>query len=271
LGRSGVAGVLATLWEFENRTDGTAAMHGRIHTFCDAALNLVFPPSCFACGHELTPGSSRAQTLFCAECLEQLQIYQPPFCFRCGCGQVGSSGFCPHCLGAKLDFDRAIALGHYSGHFRDIVLRMKKSAGESLALATGELMWVYCRDRLLETEPDFITPVPMHWLRRTRRGTNSAAILAEVLGRRLHVPVWSGVLRRHRNTLPQSGLSRRQRVRNLSGALALGVGYGLQGTRVLLVDDIMTTGSTCNAATRLLKAAGVVHVTVVSVVRSPAA
>jgi ComF family protein len=262
---------MATLREFVNQTGETAAMQGRIQTFCDAALNLVFPPSCFTCGHELTPNSNRERILFCAECLEQLQIYQPPFCSCCGCGQLGSSGACPHCSGCKLDFDRAIALGHYSGCFRDLVLRMKKSSGESLALAAGELMWVHCRDRLREAEPDFITPVPMHWLRRTQRGTNSAAILAEVLGRRLHVPVRPGILRRHRNTLPQSGLSPRQRVRNLRGAMALGVGYGLQGTRVLLVDDIMTTGSTCNAATRLLKAAGVVHVTVAAVVRSPAA
>ena len=262
--------MVATLREFTNPTDETAAMQERIHTFCDAALNLVFPPSCFACGRELTPNSSCGRILFCADCLDQLQIYEPPFCSRCGCGQLGSSEFCPHCLNDKLDFDRAIALGDYGGHFREMVLRMKKSSGESLALAVGELMWVYCRDRLREVEADFIVPVPMHWLRRTRRGTNSAAILAEVLGRRLRVPVHPGILRRHRNTLPQSGLSHRQRVRNLSGALALGVSYGLQGTRVLLVDDIMTTGSTCNAATGLLKTAGVVHVTVATAVRSPA-
>ena len=117
-------------------------------------------------------------------------------------------------------------------------------------------------------EADLVVPVPNFWWKHFVRGTNSPTLLAHVFSRHLRIPVESRCLRRRRNTLPQSSLRPTGRVRNLQGALNVTTGYALQGAKVLLVDDLMTTGSTCNEATRRLKEAGAGQVTVAVLARA---
>jgi predicted amidophosphoribosyltransferase len=107
----------------------------------------------------------------------------------------------------------------------------------------------------------------MFWTRRLRRGTNSPEALAQTLGRQLGVPV-RGLLRRRRNTLPQAPLPPRERFRNVRGAFALRKSGALDGIRILVVDDILTTGATCSEAAGVLKAAGAAWVGVVVVARA---
>jgi ComF family protein len=156
-------------------------------------------------------------------------------------------------------------LGDYSGPLREVVLRMKHQSGELLSLVMGDLLAGRLRQRHTEVEFDCIVPVPMHWLRRLFRPVHVPSLLAERVSAGLAVAT-RRVLRFRRNVRQQSTLSPAMRRQNVRGALAVKPGYHLADARVLLIDDILTTGATADEATRCLRRAGAktVHVAVVA-------
>lgn len=242
----------------------------------DAALDLVFPAACAGCGAEMDAEvASSPRQSFCETCLEAMTLFSGIVCRQCGvpvpAGTQASQenpANCPRCRGPKLWFDEAIAAGEYTGRLRELLLRMKSREGDAVSMAIGQLWWQNCSERLAAVGADVVAPIPMHWRRRVSRGTNSAAVLAEVLAARLRVPHAAGLLRRRRHTKPQSGLPATQKWLNVRGAFSLRAGYYLQGANVLLVDDILTTGATCSAAARALKRSGAEKVMVAVVARS---
>ena len=160
-------------------------------------------------------------------------------------------------------------LGVYEDRLRDAILNAKRPAHEPLTMALGGLLAHRWQEELLQFRPDVIVPVPMYWLRRLLRGVNSPEILSAELSRVLGTPV-ARLLIRQRNTLPQKELLPRERFKNVRGAFRLrGKRIArLEGSRVLLVDDILTTGATCSEAARVLKQAGVAAVAVAVVARA---
>jgi ComF family protein len=145
---------------------------------------------------------------------------------------------------------------------------MKHRQGETLAAALAELL-VRRRQADLEAfRPDLVAPVPMHWWRRLGRGFNSPDVLAQVLARALRVPWAAELLVRRRNTIPQMRLAPKMRFQNLRGALRLRADGAIAGRRVLLVDDILTTGATCSEAARVLKQADAAWVGVAVLARA---
>lgn len=232
-----------------------------------AGLDLLFPPECAGCRAEMaTAGMPR----FCGECIGRLNSLRGATCVRCGAAVPGTAARpnCHLCHGKKLLFDEAIALGEYDGLLRDWLLAMKHGRSESLTLALAELIWQQCGSRLELLQPDVVVPVPMHWRRRWAHGTNSAELLAERLARHLRAPLATGLLRRTRHTAPQFSLPPSERPANVRGAFAVRSGYHLRGARVLVVDDILTTCSTCSAVARVLKQRGAGHVAVVVAART---
>jgi predicted amidophosphoribosyltransferase len=145
---------------------------------------------------------------------------------------------------------------------------MKHAAGESLSAAVGQLLAARRGGLVNAFDADFALPVPMYWGRRIWRGVNSAEVLAEELGRVIQIPVLSGAIVRSRNTFPQKDLGTSERFRNVRGAFALSRGYGLGDARVLVVDDILTTGATCSEVAKTLKKGGVKAVAAVVVGRA---
>jgi ComF family protein len=141
---------------------------------------------------------------------------------------------------------------------------MKWAAGEPIAEAMGELLITHRRDAI----PDVVAPVPMHWQRRWVRKTNSPDILAAKVASFLQVPCQVRLLRLKRNILPQKGLKISDRRRNLADAFRVAKGYDIRGARVLLVDDVLTTGATCDAAAKALRMAGARSVAVVVLART---
>lgn len=131
--------------------------------------------------------------------------------------------------------------------------------------AMGRFLYVVRGDQLASARPTHVVPIPMHWQRRLIRGTNSPDILAERLAEGLGVPVMHRALRRCRNTLPQKDLKPHERFQNVRGAFQWASPEQLQGARVLLVDDILTTGATCSEAARVLKKAGGAQAVIVAV------
>ncbi len=237
-----------------------------------ALVDLVFPPACVSCfapiDADLAPWPG---VLLCPHCAGELALIAGPTCHQCGAPTAegrDSVERCARCDGRKLWFDGTIALGHYVGRLRQMLLLMKGARGDPTSLAVAELIWQRRGPQLRAVAPHLVVPIPIHWLRRWSRGTNSATLLAENLARRLRVPVSTRVLRRRRNTPSQATLPPSQRWPNVRRAFSVKKGYPLEHAHVLLVDDILTTGATCSEAARALKRAGAARVTVVVAARS---
>jgi ComF family protein len=240
-----------------------------IRTFGRGLLDLALPPRCLHCDDDLTPASDIS---LCLKCVQLIAPELPDCCRRCGAilpEGVAASESCPSCHGFPLRFDAVYPLGRYEGALRDVVLKTKRLSSEALSLTVGRLLAARLRDRIVQFNPQEIVPIPMHWARRLIRGVNSPELLAECLGRNLRIPVLRTLARR-RYTSPQKDLLPRERFRNVRGAFRLRFGHRrrLQGARVLLVDDILTTGATCSEAAKLLKQAGAAAVAVAVVARA---
>ncbi|HBT77812.1 MAG TPA: hypothetical protein DEB39_13020, partial [Planctomycetaceae bacterium] len=185
---------------------------------------------------------------------------------------------CDRCRDDFFFFHRAVVLGDYEDALRSLVLRMKTERRGLSMLAVAGLLWERREHPIREANADRIVPVPMHFARRFWRGVNSPDILAGELGRRLGIPVLDRLVRRVKPTRPQFSLAPEERFENLQGAFSLsqhrrrtgraGVNEDISNKRILLVDDILTTGNTCNTVSRLLLDAGAASVTVVAVAKA---
>ncbi len=221
-----------------------------------ALTDLLYPPSCWACGSSL---ERQAQAL-CGACA---LVPLGEACRRCGEPQgPGASTMedCDTCRGRPLAFSRVAALGRYEGGLRRAVQRAKFEGelgawawmGKALADHVAALPWA--------GEVDAVVPVPSTWRARLARGANPAALLAGAVSRRLERPRRPWLLRRP--TPPQVGLGRRERLANVEGAFRISPEATPSGLRLLLVDDVMTTGATVDVCARALKAAGALRVDV---------
>lgn len=241
-GKTGSVFVIARWWQ------------ERIGRWRRAAMNLLFPPRCALCDADL--GDPEDGLLLCGECQAQMAPREWCGCPRCGVHRHPSAPaglHCPACRASRFGFDGVVPLGSYGGLLRDAVLKMKRAAGEPLSAAAGEYLVRRRGAQIASLRPELVVPIPMHWRRRLVRQTNSPDLLAERLARFLGVPLLDRALRRCRNTLPQKGLPPRERFENVRGAFHAAAKRDLRGTRILLVDDVLTTGATCSEAARLLK------------------
>jgi ComF family protein len=162
-------------------------------------------------------------------------------------------------------------LGRYEGSLREAVLRAKNLAGESIAAALGGLLAERLRaslDDVPASHFDLVVPVPSYWWRRVRRGTNEAAVLSQVVAERLRLPEASDLLVCRRNLRRQHELNTTERRRNVRGAFRKSWGYDIDDARILLIDDVLTTGATANEIARVLRAAGAATVSVAVVCRA---
>ncbi|MDD4266780.1 MAG: ComF family protein [Pirellulaceae bacterium] len=228
-----------------------------------SAADVLFPPRCVRCAVDL---AASWPILLCTECAEQLTASGEASCRRCGAWRAASRGdasSCGECQSARLEFDAVMSLGPYRGALREAILEMKRPQGEPLSAAVAGLLAARRGEQIRSFEPDGIVPVPMFWRRRMWRGTNSAELLATEIGRILNIPVVPGLVVRTRNTIPQKDLSSRQRFQNVRGAFRIGKGYGLGEARIVVVDDVLTTGATCGEVAKTLKKAGAAGVAVV--------
>lgn len=216
----------------------------------------LFPDRCRLCDRVLrllTPAP------VCKNCLDSLRAAESPFlCQRCGLPFEAAAPLhgvdeCGLCRLRVWDFDRVRAFGAYEGPLRRLIHLLKYDKMSPLARPLAERMAA----RLPEVgTADILVPVPLYRWRRWRRGFNQAEVLAKELARLSGTPWSRKILRRTRPTRPQVGLSHRERRLNLAGAFAVSSPGVLNGRRVLLVDDVMTTGATLDACARALKSAG---------------
>jgi len=160
-------------------------------------------------------------------------------------------------------FDAAYSFGFYEDELRELIHLFKYGRVQTLAKPLGRLLAVALPR---EQEFDMIVPMPLHWRKRWQRGFNQSALLASEIGRRANIPVKSA-LRRIRPTAAQAGLTNAKRRLNVSGAFRARKRAALAGKRVLLVDDVLTTGATAASCARALKIAGARQVTLLTLAR----
>ncbi len=232
-------------------------------SFLRGIVQLLYPSACLICDTQ-TP-----ERPLCDTCESKLASDPVERCPRCAY-PVGSyselEGGCNQCRGS-FSFETVVCLGSYEGLLRDVVLQCKRSSGESLAEILGE-HWAHCKlDELQSWHPDFIVPVPLHWWRRWRRGYNQSRALAQSLSRILNVPMIQ-CLRRIRPTASQARQQITARRENVKGAFQAKSSPAIQGKRALLIDDVLTSGSTANEATKALRKAGVSSVMVGALARA---
>ncbi len=227
--------------------------------------DLVYPNVCVRCESLLADSAID----FCPTCVQA--ITHDPFatCPRCS-SSVGEFSYlaegCPRCRDDRFHFDGVIRLGPYDGLLRDCILSMKHRAGETLAECVG-LLWARHQEACFrEIGADVVIPVPLHWWRRLRRGYNQSECLALAVAAHLKVPHSPSALKRIRPTKSQVVLTATARRENLKGAFRASRRTNVSGRKVLLVDDVLTTGSTVSDAARALKEAGAsaVHVAVLA-------
>ena len=229
------------------------------------ALDAVLPPRCLACGTVVA-----GEGALCPPCWARLSFIGAPRCARCGLPfafEVAPDALCGGCLQSEPLFDRARAALAYDDASRPLVLSFKHGDGTHAAPALGR--WIAAAAAELLGDADLVAPVPLHRWRLFRRRYNQAALLAGAVARIGDRPSAPGLLVRRRRTPSQGGLSRAGRIANVRGAFAMAAGQAglVQDRRVLLVDDVMTTGATLSECARVLRRAGAAGVDVATLAR----
>jgi competence protein ComFC len=177
---------------------------------------------------------------------------------------LDEQGRCALCRRGVRGFDAAYSFGFYEDELRQLIHLFKYGRIRTLSAPLGRLL---ARALPREQTFDVIVPMPLHWRKRWQRGFNQAELLAREIGRRTQTPV-RNALRRVRNTASQAGLTSAKRRDNVSGAFQVKKRMILDGRRVLLIDDVMTTGATAASCARALKRAGAPQVTLLTLARA---
>lgn len=234
-------------------------------------LRTVLPPRCGGCG-----AVTDTVHAVCADCWIGLRFISDPLCACCGYPfelaadeNTGDGILCGECLRKKPAFDRARAALVYDDASRDYLLRFKH--GDRTDLTPLLSRWLVQTGRDFWADADIILPVPLHRTRLLMRRYNQSGLLAASLSRQIGIGWHGTVLRRLRKTRSLGGLGPSSRKREVGGAFGvddrIAQRIGLSGARVVLIDDVLTTGATANACARILKRAGAMHVDVITVAR----
>lgn len=221
-----------------------------------AALDLVFPPHCAACGQR--------GAWLCDVCRSAIVRFVPPSCPHCGQPRR-SATLCPACRRQSSSLEGIRSLGPFVRPLQQAIHALKYGGLRVLAPLLSDLLAEHWQREPLPV--DVIVPVPLHRARERRRGYNQARLLARELSKRIGVPVCAEALLRRRDTPPQVGLSRAARYENVRRAFTVGREH-LAGKRVLLLDDVLTTGATLEACAEPLLADGVRSVWALTLARA---
>jgi competence protein ComFC len=228
--------------------------------------SLLYPAVCAICQESVAPGE-----YLCDGCDDKVIRIVPPFCAKCSepfAGAITGPFDCANCAHRTLHFDAAIAAYRSRGIVRRIVLDFKY--GRQVHLRHLVARWLRAAindERIRDHHFDVIVPVPLHRARERDRGFNQAALLADLLSAEMSI-LAKPVLERIRYTTTQTAFDRGERMENLRGAFRLRKRADVRGLRVLLIDDVLTTGSTVSECAHVLKDAGASSVHVATAARA---
>jgi competence protein ComFC len=223
-----------------------------------AAISLLYPAACTICGKNVRVGE-----YLCDRCEATLIRIVAPFCETCSEpfeGSIDNAFTCANCAHRTIYFDSAVAAYRGRGIVRDVIHQFKYARQIHLRHLVARWLGAAMDDqRLRDCDFDCIVPVPLHPTRERERGFNQARLLSELLSAQISIPS-KAMLERVRYTTTQTALDRRERMENLHNAFRLRKNADVRGLHVLLIDDVLTTGSTLSECARVLKRAGAASV-----------
>ena len=230
------------------------------------AIQAIYPVQCLTCN-----ATVEGEGVLCGPCWRQTPFVTGLVCDRCGVplpGESDQSEVCDDCLRLARPWQQGRAALVYDDNARKLILALKH--GDRPELAAAAAPWMARAGGALLEQSDLLAPIPLHWFRLLRRRYNQAAALASALGRCSGISVCPDLLQRTRATPTQHGKNFDHRFQNVSGALRLHPKRAalVQGARVLLIDDVMTSGATLAAAAEACLAGGAAQVRVLTLARA---
>lgn len=246
-----------------------------------STLDILYPRVCQGCEVPLSTEAPRQgpAAWFCHDCRQELHEIKAPYCCVCGephDGAMTEAFVCKNCAGRRIAFDFAVSGYQAKGPLREMILSYKYGRHLSLRAGLADMLQAALKDPRLADEDLsqwLLVPVPLHFSRQYWRGFNQSWELCRMLSRQTGIPA-AQVLRRQSRTRAQARLHRKKRLQNLKRAFGLRTSRpwrklpDLRGKRILLVDDVLTTGATGHECAKVLKqSAGVEKVVVITVAR----
>ena len=227
-------------------------------------LDFVYPPRCLSCERDVDRLGA-----VCPECWTRLRFLTSPFCARCGLPfpyDTGADTLCAACIADPPLFDRARAALAYDDASRSLLIGLKHDRLHAMKTLAA---WMLRDGGALLAEADYVCAVPLHRWRLLKRGYNQAALLANAVAKPVGVAMIPDLLVRHRATSSQGGLSRSGRQRNVRNAFAVHPKRlaSIKGAKIVVVDDVFTTGATLGECCRTLRKAGAAHIDVLCAAR----
>lgn len=240
---------------------------GNIPGWLNRGLALLYPEVCQLCHAE--PATPR-EGFVGRQCWSQVRFIRPPYCDRCGlpfAGDITQAFICSNCHEVKLHFTCARSAVAAKGVVLEVIHRFKYGRALWFENFLADLLVREAAPALREKSWDLLVPVPLHPRKQREREFNQSALLTQHLSRATKIPCEEGLLRRTKPTETQTHLNRDQRTANMRSAFAVRPGACLNGSRIVLVDDVLTTGATTNDCARALRQAGAAEVCVWTVAR----
>ena len=219
-------------------------------------LNAVYPRRCPICDGIL----SSKEPYLCRNCVEKIHPILGARCKKCGKPVKKEEEFCRDCSRTRHSFDRGFAPYGYHGELEASLMRFKYHERQEYAGFYAHASFLYVGQQIRMRNPEVLIPVPIHPARRRYRGYNQAEVFAKKLEEEFQIPMDANLVRRVKRTKRQKELSPAERRKNLEGAFVMKSTKKMKYRRILLVDDIYTTGSTVDALAELLKQNGACQV-----------
>ena len=221
-----------------------------MHRAVSKLLDLLYPRRCPAC-HKILRDQKRQ---ICPECAGVFHLVTEHYCLKCGMPVKAEEEYCRICGKRERAFDQGRSVFLYSGDLRQSLVRYKYHGAREYGAYYAAAICHYRKREIQRWEPDVIVPIPLARRKERLRGFNQSGILADEVGKRTGIPVSHAILTKIRDTVSQKKLDAAGRRQNLKNAFQ--AACSMKGARVLLIDDVYTTGSTLEEAAACLKAAG---------------
>ena len=245
--------------------------------FLKPFIDLFFPQVCFCCGERITYQAPkvfdnlRQQKLWeinrylCPACLENLVILSEDICPKCGNPLLYSG--CPHCTKTKFVFTAARSVFLFDDRTQRLIHGLKYYSFLKIAPVLAAYASIYLENHWKWQKPDILIPVPLHKIKLRERGFNQSAEIGRWLAKFSSLEYRDDIISRNRYTRTQTSLGRKERHKNVKGAFDISPHLSLKNKTVLLLDDVFTTGATCNSIARLLIDKKVQQVFVLTIAR----
>ncbi len=221
-----------------------------LRNIIDKTVNLIYPGHCFVCG-SISPFGEE----ICPSCRDKLPYIRTARCEKCGKPIESTERICDDCRERTHIYDEGMGLFLYNDIMREAMVSLKYKHRAEYASPMGHLLYEGSRDKLRKWKPDVIVPIPVHRKRRLTRGYNQAELIANSFSKYSGIPVYSQLLVRREDTKMMKKLTPEERKENLKTAFE--APYHLKReSKILLIDDIYTTGATIDAASYVLREGG---------------